>query len=294
MGLSIYVVARYDSLNKLDKTGKDGKVSKAYRDLFKGTAPYYARYRYKYSPEFFRELVTRLNLDGTGRLLDLGCGTGQLTLPLSAHFEEAVGLDPEPEMLEQAKLATEEAGVKNIRWVEGGSADLPTLEDSLGSFRVVTMGNSFHWMDQAATLTQLDRMVDPGGALAIIGTRSSNIFEATEGWAYEIRKIIQKMLGEQRRAGTATYQGHTLTFEEMLDQSSFKRVEVFEVADTRYLTADEIIGFLYSTSYASKAVLGDKRAEFEREVRQTLHGLNPADQFADHLSTGVFLARRPF
>ncbi|MBN9392562.1 MAG: class I SAM-dependent methyltransferase [Chloroflexi bacterium] len=270
-------------------------MSKSYRDLFKGTAPYYARYRYKYSPAFFRELVTRLQLNGQGRLLDLGCGTGQLTLPLSVHFEETVGLDPEPEMLQQAALATEEARVKNVRWVEGGSADLPALEKSLGSFRVVTMGNSFHWMDQAATLAQLDLMVDPGGALAIIGTRSSNIFEATEteGWAYEIRKIIQKMLGEQRRAGTATYQGHTLTFEEMLDQSPFNRVEVFEVDDTRYLTADEIIGFLYSTSYASKAVLGDRQAEFEREVRRTLYDLNPADQFVDHINTGGFLARRP-
>jgi ubiquinone/menaquinone biosynthesis C-methylase UbiE len=269
-------------------------VSKAYRDLFKGTAPYYARYRYKYAPAFFGELIARLNLNGAGRLLDLGCGTGQLTLPLAAYFEEAVGLDPEPEMLEQAALAAEEAGVKNVRWVEGGSADLPALKDSLGSFRVVTMGNSFHWMDQATTLAQLDRMVDPGGALAIMGTSSGGIiFEATEGWAYEIRKIVQKVLGETRRAGTSTYQMHSLTFEEALDQSPFSRVEIFEMDDTRYLTADEIIGFLYSTSYASKAVLGDKQAEFEREVRQTLHKLNPAGQFADHINTGAFLARRP-
>jgi ubiquinone/menaquinone biosynthesis C-methylase UbiE len=269
-------------------------MSKSYRDLFKGTAPFYARYRYKYSPAFFREVVARLNLTGQGRLLDLGCGTGQLTLPLSAHFVEAVGLDPEPEMLEQAALAAEEAGVKNVRWVEGGSADLPALEDSLGPFRLVTMGNSFHWMDQAATLAQLDRMVDPGGALVIIGTMTGNIFEATEGWAYEIRKIIQKMLGEQRRAGAGIYQMHALTFEDALAQSPFSRVEVFEMDETRYLTAGEIIGFLYSTSYASKAVLGDKQAEFEREVRQTLHELNPADRFADPVNTGAFLARRPF
>lgn len=274
--------------------GKARKLSNSYRDLFKGTAPYYARYRYKYSPAFFQELAARLNLNGQGRLLDLGCGTGQLTLPLAAYFEEAVGLDPEPEMLEQAAIATTEAGITNVRWVEGGSADLPALENSLGSFRIVTMGNSFHWMDQAATLAQLDRMVDPGGALVLIGTRSSNIFEATEGWAYEIRKVLQKVLGEQRRAGSTTYQGHALTFEEALTQSTFNRVEIFEMDETRYLTAAEIIGFLYSTSYASKAVLGDKQAEFEREVRQTLQKLNPADRFADHVNTGAFLARRPF
>jgi ubiquinone/menaquinone biosynthesis C-methylase UbiE len=44
-------------------------------------------------------VVERFQLDGQGRVLDLGCGTGQLTLPLARHCEEIVGTDPEPEML---------------------------------------------------------------------------------------------------------------------------------------------------------------------------------------------------
>lgn len=269
-------------------------MNKSYRDLFKGTAWYYARFRYHYSPEFFRQLAGRLELNGTGRLLDLGCGTGQLTVPLAVYFEEAVGLDPEPEMLEQAAQLAQEAGVKNIRWVEGGAADLPGLEDSLGTFRLVTMGNSFHWMDQAATLAQLDRMVVPGGRLAIIGTSSGGIvFDATEGWAYEVQRIVRKTLGETRRAGTGTYQGPAETFEEALARSPFSVVETFEMEDTRYLTTEDIIGFLYSTSYSSKAVLGDKQAGFEREIRQTLLALNPVDKFAEHIRIGTFLAGRP-
>ena len=47
-------------------------------------------------------LSARFRLDGTGRLLDLGCGTGQLVIPLAAHVAEAVGMDPEPEMLVEA------------------------------------------------------------------------------------------------------------------------------------------------------------------------------------------------
>lgn len=267
-------------------------MSKFYRDFFKGTAPYYARYRYQYSPEFFRQLAQRLNLDGQGRLLDLGCGTGQLTIPLASLFEEAVGLDPEPEMLEQAALVAQTAGVKNARWVEGGSADLPALD--LGLFRAVTMGNSFHWMDQHATLVQLDRMVVPGGQLAIIGTTSGGvIFDALEGWSYEVRRILQKMVGETRRAGSAGYQTPPETFEEVLARSAFSRVEVFEMTDTRYLTTEDVIGLLYSTSYASKAVLGDKQAAFEREVREALLALNPADQFPDHIIIGTFIAARP-
>lgn len=50
--------------------------------LFEGTAWHYARYRPGYPEVFFDDLIRRFGLDGTGRLLDLGCGTGQLTVPL--------------------------------------------------------------------------------------------------------------------------------------------------------------------------------------------------------------------
>src|SRR4051794_33957984 len=118
-------------------------MSKSYRDLFKGTAWYYARYRYRFPPEFFKRVLERFNLDGRGRLLDLGCGTGQLAIPLAPYFEEVTGLDPEPEMLAQAAREAEKAVATNIRWIEGGSADLADLQAQLGKFRLVTMGNSF-------------------------------------------------------------------------------------------------------------------------------------------------------
>lgn len=58
------------------------------RGLFTGTASYYARYRPGYPPDMFTTLEHRLGLDGTQRVLDLGCGTGQIAVglaPLVAH-----------------------------------------------------------------------------------------------------------------------------------------------------------------------------------------------------------------
>ncbi len=66
-------------------------------DLFAGTAPYYARYRPGYPGAVLGHLRAAFNLDGTGRLLDLGCGTGEVARPLHADFEEVVGLDVSPE-----------------------------------------------------------------------------------------------------------------------------------------------------------------------------------------------------
>ena len=67
--------------------------------MFKGAAPYYARYRPGYPPELLDQLAVAAGLDGTGRLLDLGCGPGPLAVPLARHFDEVVAVDVEAEML---------------------------------------------------------------------------------------------------------------------------------------------------------------------------------------------------
>ena len=93
--------------------------------LFTGTAWHYARYRPGYPRAFFADLAKRFHLDGTRRILDLGCGTGQLTLPLAEHVAEAVGMDPEPEMLAEAARQAQAASISNVKWAHGNSADLP-------------------------------------------------------------------------------------------------------------------------------------------------------------------------
>jgi SAM-dependent methyltransferase len=132
--------------------------------LFAGTSESYARFRPGYPGEFFDDLIRRFRLDGSGRLLDLGCGTGQLTIPLAQHFSEATGMDPEPDMLTAAAQHAVAGKVGNVTWVRGGSADLP---GQLGRFRLVTMGRSFHWMDREQVLEVLANMVDGQGGLVI-------------------------------------------------------------------------------------------------------------------------------
>jgi SAM-dependent methyltransferase len=67
--------------------------------LYEGSAPYYACGRVPYPPELAETLRAELRLDGTGRLLDVGCGPGSLALLLAPFFAEVVGLDPDPRMI---------------------------------------------------------------------------------------------------------------------------------------------------------------------------------------------------
>ena len=73
--------------------------------LFAGAAGYYEQGRLSYAPGLADVFARSLALDGRGRLLDVGCGPGTVTLRLAPLFDAAVGLDPDPEMLVYASRA---------------------------------------------------------------------------------------------------------------------------------------------------------------------------------------------
>lgn len=260
-------------------------------DLFKSTAPYYTRYRPPYPRPLFDHIITRFRLDGTGRMLDLGCGPGSVTIPLAPYVALAIGVDPEPEMLVEAQIQADEAGVKNIEWIEGSSDDLLPLRDRLGPLRLVTMGSSFHWMDREATLQALDALITPEGGLMTTGGYQ-NSWEQPGAWQAATTEVIRRWLGEQRRAGSGAYTQISEHHDAVIARSAFSRIETYRLEQQLTWDIERIIGYLYSTSYCSPAVLGDKREPFERDLRATLHELNPDGVFTEDVVLEAILAWR--
>ena len=134
--------------------------------IYLGSAAHYRYGRPAYSPELEAVLTQEAGLDGTGWLLDAGCGPGVLTVRLAHLFAQVVGLDPDAGMLAVGCRAAGEKKVMNIRWVHGQAEDLPAVAP--GPYRLVTFGQSFHWTDEQRVAETVYDMLEPGGALALI------------------------------------------------------------------------------------------------------------------------------
>jgi SAM-dependent methyltransferase len=92
---------------------------------------HYARFRRGYPQPALMFVVDRLQVGPDDLVVDLGCGTGQLALPLAGRVRHVLGIDPAPDML--ARAAAQRDGVRAVSWMLGSDADVASLPDLLGS-----------------------------------------------------------------------------------------------------------------------------------------------------------------
>jgi ubiquinone/menaquinone biosynthesis C-methylase UbiE len=242
-------------------------------NIFAGTAWYYARYRPTYPDEVIHLLVERFKLDQKSRILDLGCGTGQVALKLASHVAEVVAVDPQEEMLREG--ITSSRGINNIKWLKGNSGSLPDMAGQIGMVNLTVIAKAFHWMNREQTLHDLFRITLPDGGVAVIWD-SGPYDRALIPWKETIQQTVKKWLGEERKAGTEGIFTHPeKRFEAYLKESEFGNYEEAHYSIERSWSIDEIIGYMYSTSLASPPVLGEKKDAFEADLREQLLKIEP-------------------
>ncbi|MHC3469977.1 class I SAM-dependent methyltransferase [Streptomyces sp. 7R007] len=137
----------------------------ALRHTFNQAAELYDRARPRYPRALVEELAATAGLGPGGSVLEIGPGTGQLTVPL-AEFGcriTAVELGPAMAAVARRRLAA-------FPHVEVVVADFETWPVPAGAFDLVVSATAFHWIDPAVRLTRAADALRPGGRIAIITT----------------------------------------------------------------------------------------------------------------------------
>ncbi|MGI9007328.1 MAG: class I SAM-dependent methyltransferase [Streptosporangiaceae bacterium] len=261
--------------------------------LYAGAAPYYSRGRMPYPAGLIAALRDGLALDGTGAVLDAGCGPGALTLLLAPLAGEVTGLDGSAGMIAAARSAAGRAGITNARWVQLRAEDMTA---ALGRFRAVTFAQSFHWLDRPAVAARVREVLEPGGACALVyatthaGVPGEYALPRPRPPRAEIDRLVAAYLGSIKRAGRGTRTGGTggeqamhASDEEVLTDAGFTGPERTEIpgAPVTERTEDEVVASVFSLSYAAPHLLGDDVDRFETDLRALLRRAAPDGQFCE-------------
>jgi SAM-dependent methyltransferase len=257
--------------------------------LFAGAAPYYDVGRLPYPPD--------LGLDGRGRLLDVGCGPGSVSLRLAGHLEEVVGVDADPGMVEEATRLAGARGIANARFVHLRAEQLPA---GLGEFRLVTFAASFHWMERPRVAALVRSMLTPEGALVHVDERRD--MPDLEGPTphrpppeAEVGALLRTYLGPDRRAGRSIRNSSASGEPEIFGAAGFEGPEDVTIPDGRILerTTDQVVADVFSRSYAAPHLFGDRQEAFERDLRQLLLATSPEGLFSIRRPDGLLHVYRP-
>jgi SAM-dependent methyltransferase len=162
---------------------------------FARSADAYERGRPGYPEAAIRHLIAQL--PPRPAVLDLAAGTGKLTRPLLEAGLSVVAVEPVAEM---------RAALPAIARAVDGTAEAIPLESA--SVDAVTVAQAFHWFDGDAALTEIARVLRPGGSLAIVWNRrveEDPINRAIEDLLIPYRADVPTHRGDAWRAA---FEGH--------------------------------------------------------------------------------------
>ena len=189
-------------------------------------------------------------------------------------------------MLAQARRKARENNVAGIKWVLDTAEN---IDKSMGKFRLVAIGRAFHWMNKELVMKNAAGMLEDGGGIAIITSPSE--WSSSEAWKRDLIKVVKRHLGPKRLAGTGTYKSRKKSFESALSVH-FRKIQRYRIERENKFTVDEIIGRLYSTSFASPRLFGKSRKKFETDVRKTLLRRSPEGVLTERTKFYMFFARK--
>lgn len=194
-------------------------------------------------------------------LLEVGCGTGRLTVPLAAAGFHLTGLEAAGAMLERARARAEAAGVADrIRWVQGDA--VRGVPDGPYPMAFIPLNTFLHFDSleaQQAVLRHLHRALEPGGFLLLDCLNPDAAFLAEHGqvvlrgWQEEGSSLL--LWFEARRVDAAAQRLELVILVEILNPDGTWRRWAFP-SSMRFVWPGELRLLLEGCGFTVEAMFG--------------------------------------
>ncbi|WP_410574075.1 class I SAM-dependent methyltransferase [Amycolatopsis sp. cmx-4-61] len=233
---------------------------------------FYQRFRRGYPPEATDGLTAAFSLTREDVVLDLGCGTGQLTRALAPRVGAVLGMDPEPAMLTQARLATTEP---NVSWLLGADSDVGALTAVLGAGRLaaVTVAQALHWMDHERLFAAVRPLLRPGGGVAVV-TNGEPLWLQDTAWSGALRELLSAYLGTPVHRTCGTDDASQERYAQALAAAGYT-VSSADVEYSAPLSVDELAGDVFSAMSPEQLPGPDARPAFTERIRAAVASHGP-------------------
>ena len=213
---------------------------------FGAAADAYERGRPGYPPEAVEAIVRFMGLRPGRAVLDLAAGTGKLTrllVPTGAHV---IAVEPVPGMREQLQ-----AIVPGAEILDGTAEAIPLAN---GSVAGAVVAQAFHWFDQVRAVSELHRVIEPNGGLAIIHNKR----DESVPWVARMTELLEEATGSETPVEQFGWR------EKLARLAHFELVEELDIPHVHRLSRDGVIDRVTSVSTVAGLEERERAALVER------------------------------
>jgi ubiquinone/menaquinone biosynthesis C-methylase UbiE len=238
------------------ETEQERSTWRRQRTLFDSVAQLYDASRLGYPGAIVELAVATAGLGVGSAVLEVGCGTGQLTQRLACFGFRLTAIDLGPSMIDAARRRLAGSAVLT---------EVASFEDFAGpdaSFDLIVSGTAFHWVDPEVRFRKPARLLRPGGWLALLetGERYDDPFGAA----------LRGMWAARSDDGGARLRGPHFADTEIIAGTGLFETPVHQAPTQRIVRSAEAVVGVEDTGATSLSWPDDIRREFTEELRHHL------------------------
>lgn len=208
-------------------------------------ASLYQQYRFA-PPDELKELILQYLDKKKGKphqlAVDLGCGTGQTSRPLTPYFQQVVGIDVSNSQVEEARAVQ---GFPNLTYRVGTAEELPFPDASVD---LLTAASAAHWFDAERFVKEAQRVLKPHGCLALFGY-NDNMKMHHESCGDRLNIIYEELKQELLPYTSTKITGASTKLKDLFEVIPFpdkERIESIPIKEQ--LSVKNILGFIQTFS----------------------------------------------